>query len=931
MYKEAMRYALELGWHVFPIHTVSEDGRCSCGKDDCERPGKHPVMYNGQNAASVDPVTIAQMWSYVPDANIGIATGPSRLCVIDLDDDEGAEEAMGHLSENYWHTALSLTGGGGRHFVYRAPDGAMLRSTQRMFKFEDGRTDEAGRPLWLPFEFKAQGGQFTAPPSRHKSGKRYEWHTSPFDVKLAALPANVWERAEQLEKERKERQAKAREARKTFTDDRPEYADVADAILFVPQPPDGPAGYEEWLETLMAVHSEFPGNDGVALVESWCPGYAGEVEQKFASFNTNGGITIATLFRKAMDAGWQPPRRSKPKPLSAPQSVPDDPDDMLDPTSSSVPTEAAEMAEPGDVGGIRWMSDYIEEGGAMWHVEGEDKEGNLKLKKVADFVATITREVVNEDGSKAYLVEGSPIRGADFAVEVDGLDFGQPRKLSAIMDQAAGSMAGVVPTMSGHVGRAIKHLTRQVTIERQYARIGWDHKRRRYLIPGREENGVRIDLGQNQLGAYAMPADANLQKGLDGLHGLIESKPPAQAMIALTAALGAPLVRLAGVPRYGIFIRGRTGSHKTEFCKALMTLFGPGFAEESSLIKFGSTMNSLVYMAASASDAPLFLDNFKPNTTSNTAFVSLIHMVMEGREKSRMTADMGLRDSREINTMPIITGEDLPDDDAATIARMLVLEFMPFDDAYNEPLGVAQENAYHMSAVGWSWLEWLMGDGRELAKSALADFGALRKRWHEALVRSRKDAPNTLRLAANLAANEYTYKLAMQHPVLGPIFAKYQNEYLRGMAELASYMADRTAESMESVRFVEYVKAMEFDRSIIIQDVPEPGPVEQEKLVGYRDAEIVYLHMKNTIKHIRRQFGPDALNGLTSTQIQDQLWSMGLTLFKRSKQKTIGGSSFYGLHLRRDKFDAYSGEPTVPTVQEIMQMDDSEVAEELDI
>jgi len=39
--RAALRYAA-LGWRVLPLHTPDASGVCSCGREDCPKPGKHP-------------------------------------------------------------------------------------------------------------------------------------------------------------------------------------------------------------------------------------------------------------------------------------------------------------------------------------------------------------------------------------------------------------------------------------------------------------------------------------------------------------------------------------------------------------------------------------------------------------------------------------------------------------------------------------------------------------------------------------------------------------------------------------------------------------------------------------------------------------------------------------------------------------------------
>jgi len=90
-------------------------------------------------------------------------------------------------------------------------------------------------------------------------------------------------------------------------------ADIARALAVIP--PRGDYN-TDWLPVLMAVHDALPDDRGIALVESWSPGYPGEVARKWNSFKTapTGGnrVTVATLFGIAKRYGYQPVRSSSP-------------------------------------------------------------------------------------------------------------------------------------------------------------------------------------------------------------------------------------------------------------------------------------------------------------------------------------------------------------------------------------------------------------------------------------------------------------------------------------------------------------------------------------------------------------------------------------------------------------------------------------------
>jgi hypothetical protein len=170
----ALRYARR-GWPVVPVHSTQND-RCTCGKDDCQSPGKHPRTGHGIKDATTDENKIEHWWAKWPHANIGIATGYlSGLLVLDVDPRHGGDESLkGILSGvRVPETPTVRTGGGGRHFYFKCPTDLRVRSRNSI----------------LPgLDVKADGGYAIAPPSQ--TMRKYLWlhGLTHQKVKLASLP-----------------------------------------------------------------------------------------------------------------------------------------------------------------------------------------------------------------------------------------------------------------------------------------------------------------------------------------------------------------------------------------------------------------------------------------------------------------------------------------------------------------------------------------------------------------------------------------------------------------------------------------------------------------------------------------------------------------------------------------------------------------------
>ena len=97
--------------------------------------------------------------------------------------------------------------------------------------------------------------------------------------------------------------------KKTVQNYQPTNADEREVQNALAKIPPWGIEYHEWLAVLMAIHSEFPGSNGLAMADSWGQGQTGEVQHKWKSFNASGNeagqVTIRTLFKMAMEYGYK--------------------------------------------------------------------------------------------------------------------------------------------------------------------------------------------------------------------------------------------------------------------------------------------------------------------------------------------------------------------------------------------------------------------------------------------------------------------------------------------------------------------------------------------------------------------------------------------------------------------------------------------------
>jgi Bifunctional DNA primase/polymerase, N-terminal/Primase C terminal 2 (PriCT-2) len=305
MLKAALAYALR-GWRVFPVHGVVFDAdgavRCTCPRgSDCpsKKMGKHPCINQWQNIATCDAAQIRDWWKQWPDANVAIATGGDGPEVPDFDVKDGGLETLKHLEGDgdLGDPLVVDTGGGGKHLFY-ASSGRLKTKTSV-----------------LPgVDTRGAGGYVVAPPSRHRSKKRYEFDLDAYgegggdeveDLRQPGpMPDWLLDRLVPTNDRVAEgglRGARAGAAAESFVV-------VKAALKFVGYDP-----RENWLAVGMGIHHDL-GEDGRPIWDEWSEQSdkfnADDQQQTWESFGKSAHsspVTLGTVFHMARAGGYTGP------------------------------------------------------------------------------------------------------------------------------------------------------------------------------------------------------------------------------------------------------------------------------------------------------------------------------------------------------------------------------------------------------------------------------------------------------------------------------------------------------------------------------------------------------------------------------------------------------------------------------------------------
>lgn len=182
---EAIDSYLERGWHLIPLHGVTEDGVCRCYEaEKCKSPGKHPVGKWKTCAGHIATKDHAhRVWGLNPDYNVGIATGQcSGIWVIDVDV-KGGKKGMESLERLMWDSGqqlfqslVNLTGSGGYHIFLSMPEDGDITNATSGFA-----------TVYPDIDIRGTGGLVVAPPSESDLGAYDVYMDNEIDAPRAKL------------------------------------------------------------------------------------------------------------------------------------------------------------------------------------------------------------------------------------------------------------------------------------------------------------------------------------------------------------------------------------------------------------------------------------------------------------------------------------------------------------------------------------------------------------------------------------------------------------------------------------------------------------------------------------------------------------------------------------------------------------------------
>ncbi|OPY54061.1 MAG: hypothetical protein A4E48_00447 [Methanosaeta sp. PtaU1.Bin060] len=507
-----------------------------------------------------------------------------------------------------------------------------------------------------------------------------------------------------------------------------------------------------------------------------------EVVQALASVAADGEPgKIPRTIASGIEAGMRHPRE-----IPAPSRMED-----------ALPMRTISLDDPlGAVG--------LDDDGTIKMVEC-DKEGRKMLVWLSDCAVYIHTETSARDSTEFIFkgVGAKDRRSVSFALPA--ITLADPGKFRAALINAFGARNRV-----GKLGfETVQRLTRSVRLMKRVEVPAWDGNIP--LVPG-------VDLASGveyRLGAYT-PAEVragDIETAKGRLRTLMRSHEYSPILVAVV--LGAPaFARWHPNDRFGLGLWGESGSFKTTIAQLALAMFGEGYADDAALLKHGNAGTTIVgatTIFAFAGMLAQILDDVKTtNPKDSQSYVSLIHAVIEGKDKARGNKDGTLRDSKEFLCTPIITGEIRPEE-ASTTARVLNLVWSKAA-CNKDALTDVETHVSDLSIIGYHWLRFLAGSELNLVDG----FNEARSKKFQEF--SSKRYVNPGRLATIYTLVRSAWGLLRASP-LGDVFDEFSSPFVESLDRAIEVQGQAVTGETELEKFMSGLREILASRPGIVQSL----------------------------------------------------------------------------------------------------------------
>ena len=545
--------------------------------------------------------------------------------------------------------------------------------------------------------------------------------------------------------------------------------------------------------------------------------------------------------------------------------------------------------------------------------------------KVCNFVPRIVSEKTVDDGAvteKTLVLSGIHADGSTLpSVEVNGADLSN---FNWLLDKwGAKCIIEVGQRCKDYLRYYILTTSENAEQLTEYHVTGWKKidGEWHFLLPGDDSLNVTL---KGKLRYYC--GERNWSKTDLHTAKLLYTMPPARKEIIhplLAFAFLTPLnefLRQAGcMPKFTLFLTGRTGTRKSTIAALILSFFG-AFTSTDLPMSFQDTANSITANAFTLKDVLTCIDDFYPSDNAemkklNTTAQKIMRAYGDRTGRGRMRADCTLMENRPPQGNAIITGELRPDVGESGIARYFPLELkdgdvnLAFLTEYQEE---AAQGVYRRTMYAYTqWLKrrFICDDDhekdfiktlRELYDSYRSDFLSHGVKCHGRL-------PEIV--ACLMIGMRFFLDFLKEN---GVIFQDEKDEEIKNFSELLLRVAAQQAVDIEYEKpaniFVRKLYALMESGDVVLKKKGSHGDYTPSFFSGIVNSDYLMIHLDSVFPLIKKlcsdsgEAFPYTKNSIMKALVEEGIAEPGRQSTTRVTK--IQNFSMRLLYLRKDKTDA---------------------------
>ena len=547
-------------------------------------------------------------------------------------------------------------------------------------------------------------------------------------------------------------------------------------------------------------------------------------------------------------------------------------------------------------------------------------------KKLCNFVAWITGEIFQDDGiSSECLVRIEGIHSSGRKLPAITVPLKKLNTLEWVDSWGADCILEVGSGVREHIVKAVRETVYHAEKTQEFVTTGWKRINGSYefLMPGTSDLTVNLPA---KLGGYFLSQQCT-DEDVKLLASIMESKlvPPDILYPLLAYIFLSPLIeflRRGGcVPKFVLFLVGKTGSRKSTLAALMLSFFGRFTATELPL-SFRDTPNSIVHYAFSLKDVPTVIDDFHPADTQEgkklTATAqSIMRSYGDRQGRGRLKADASPMESRPPQGNAIITGEFPPDIGESGTARYLALELRESDVDLKVLSHFQREAATgKFQNCTYGFIQFLKETFlcnektvREFEKTLASVFESRRDIFLKSGIRCHGRVPE---IVAHLEVSMKILLMFLEswNALSAQQCKEISEEFTRILYRIAARQAENIEKDKPTHIFIRKLYSMIQSGQVVVRkrSAYTPGDYSPPNFVGYEDSNYYFLNKDAAHRQVKKLCEDQGESFSVSVlSLTKALAEEGFSLrdgSKNTKKLDLGDTSPRMIWLRKDRAQA---------------------------